>query len=67
VTQARDALANEEQYCLQMLDVISKAYRDAAKPYVERLMRIRSVRGPSSIQISAKQLLELQRQGFLKE
>ena len=37
----------EERYCYQMLAELRKSYEQAAKPYIDRLVAIKSVQQPS--------------------
>lgn len=49
----------EEQYCHLMLSELRKSYELAAKPYIDRLVKIKSLRMPV-IRLSLDQAQELQ-------
>jgi hypothetical protein len=49
---------NEEQYCYQALAELRKSYERAAKPYIDRLVTIRSTSSTSSITLTLDQARE---------
>ena len=54
----------EERYCHQMLAMLQESYVKAAKPYMDRLVRINAMQ-PVSILITREQLAALQFSGAL--
>lgn len=48
----------EERYCYQALAELRKSYDLAAKPYIDRLVRIQSMRPPPPIMLTLDQTRE---------
>ena len=48
----------EERYCLQMLAELRKAYERDAKPYIDRLIAIHSMRPSKTLVLSIDQARE---------
>ena len=46
---------DEEQYCYQVLADLRKSYDAAAKPYIDRLVAIHSMRQPAPMIVTVEQ------------
>ena len=52
----RQVLDDEEQYCKQRIALLQKEYAAVAKPYIDRLVRIYSLRPAPAIIVTNDQL-----------
>ena len=57
-----DCLEDQERYLLDMLHAIRESHDKAAKPYLERLLEIRSRRIPKHIVVTEEQARQM---GFI--
>lgn len=45
----------EERFLVEQIKAIQEAYQKAAKPYVDQLVRIRSMRAPNRVYVTREQ------------
>jgi hypothetical protein len=55
----KEEISEEERHIHEMLAYLREQYEKQSKPYIERLMEIRSVRDKNSIYISVDRAREL--------